>query len=158
MEPYSQGFGESLKNICQRYGIQVHFKGGATIKNLLVSPKDKDSIIRKSSVIYWFKCDKIDCEEKYIGESSRTFGERYREHLKVLSPIFEHQNTHWPHNISGELQNIRQGGQQYDKSSKGGHVHQGEQSHFEQEHWEVQPATPLGGDITFHSIVVNNKP
>ena len=75
---------------CQRCGIQVHFKGGATIKNLLVSPKDKDSIAKKSSVIYWFKCNKIDCEEEYIGESSRTFGERYREHLKALSPIYEH--------------------------------------------------------------------
>ena len=76
--PYSQCISESLKNICHRYGIQVHFKGGATIKNLLVSPKDKDSITKKSSVIYWFKCDKIDCKEEYIGEASRTFGERYR--------------------------------------------------------------------------------
>ena len=91
--PYSQGIGESLKNICQKYGIQVHFKGGETIKNLLVQPKDKDNITKKSSVIYWFKCDRIDCEEKYIGESARTFGERYREHLKAPSPIYEHQNN-----------------------------------------------------------------
>ena len=93
MVPYSQGISESLKNICQRYGIQVHFKGGATIKNLLVSPNDKDSITKKSSVIYWFKCDKIDCEEEYIGESSKTFGERYSKHLKAPSPIYEHQNN-----------------------------------------------------------------
>ena len=73
--------------------IQVHFKGGATIKNLLVSPKDKGSITKKSSVIYWFKCDKIDCEEEYIVESSRTFGERYQEHPKAPSPICEHQNN-----------------------------------------------------------------
>ena len=91
--PYSQGISESLKNICQRYGIQVHFKGGAIIKNLLVSPKDKESITKKSSVIYWFKCEKIVCEEEYIGESSRTFGERYKEHLKAPSPIYEHQNN-----------------------------------------------------------------
>ena len=58
--PYSKCISESIKNICQRYGIQVHFKGGTTSKNLLVSPKDKDSIIKKSSMIYWFKCDKID--------------------------------------------------------------------------------------------------
>ena len=91
--PYSQGISKSLKNICQRHGIQIHFKGGATIKNLLVLSKDKDNITKKSSVIYWFKCDKIDCEEEYIGESSRTFGERYREHLKAQSPIYEHQNN-----------------------------------------------------------------
>ena len=93
MVPYSQGISESLKNICQRYEIHVHFKGGATIKDLLVSPKDKDSITKKSSVIYWFKCDKTDCEEEYIGESSRTFGERYKEHLKAPLPIYELQNN-----------------------------------------------------------------
>ena len=39
--PYTQGLRESIKKICGRYGIQTHFKGGRTIKNLLVSPKDK---------------------------------------------------------------------------------------------------------------------
>ena len=87
--PYSQGISESFQNICRRYGIQVHFKGGKIIKHLLVSPKDKDNIIKKNGVIYWFKCDSIDCEEEYIGESARTFGERYKEHLKVPSLIYE---------------------------------------------------------------------
>ena len=72
--------------------MHVDFKGGTTLKNLLVSPKDKENITKKSSVIYWFRCDRIDCEDEYIGESSRTFGERYKEHLKALSPIFEHQS------------------------------------------------------------------
>ena len=40
--PYTQGLCESIKKICGRYCIQTHFKGGRTIKNLLVSPKDKD--------------------------------------------------------------------------------------------------------------------
>ena len=35
--PYTQGLCESIKKICGRYGIQTHFKGGSTIKNLLVS-------------------------------------------------------------------------------------------------------------------------
>ena len=30
--PYSQGISESFKNICKKYGIQVYFKGGKTIK------------------------------------------------------------------------------------------------------------------------------
>ena len=37
--PYTQGLCESIKKICGRYGIQTHFKGGTTIKNLLVSPQ-----------------------------------------------------------------------------------------------------------------------
>ena len=39
--PYTQGLCESIKKICGRYGIQTHFKGGSTIKNLLVSPRTK---------------------------------------------------------------------------------------------------------------------
>ena len=39
--PYTQGLCESIKMIFGRYGIQTHFKGGRTIKNLLVSPRTK---------------------------------------------------------------------------------------------------------------------
>ena len=39
--PYTQGLCESIKRICGRYGIQTHFKGGCTIKNLLVSLRTK---------------------------------------------------------------------------------------------------------------------
>ena len=51
--PYTQGLCESIKRICGRYGIQTHFKGGTTIKNLLVSPKDKDPMVNQSDAIYW---------------------------------------------------------------------------------------------------------
>ena len=37
-------------------------------------------------------CDRIDFEDKFTGESSRTFGERFEKHLKVPYPIYEHQN------------------------------------------------------------------
>ena len=39
--PYTQGLCESIKKICGRYGVQTHFKGGSTIKNLLISPMTK---------------------------------------------------------------------------------------------------------------------
>ena len=39
--PYTQGPCKSIKKICGRYGIQTHFKGSSTIKNLLVPPKTK---------------------------------------------------------------------------------------------------------------------
>ena len=34
----------------------------------------------------------MDCDEEYIGESSRTFGERFKEHQKAPSPIYDHYN------------------------------------------------------------------
>ena len=45
--PYHQGLSESYKNICKQYGIDVHLKGGQTIKDHLMSPKDKDPINKK---------------------------------------------------------------------------------------------------------------
>ena len=42
----------------------------------------------------------MDCNEEYIGESSRVFGERFKEHQKAPSPIFDHTNT------TGHIMNI----------------------------------------------------
>ena len=53
----------------------------------------QDPISKKSGVIYRFKCDMVECNEEYIGESSRTFGEKFKEHLKLHSPIYDHFNT-----------------------------------------------------------------
>ena len=80
------GMGGSFKNICYKYGVQTHFKGGNNQK-LLVRPKDQN---RKSNVIYSYQCTEVDCDEEYIGETSRTLGERYKEHLYELSPIHAH--------------------------------------------------------------------
>ena len=94
MIPYAQGIWEGIKDICEKHGVAVHFKGGQTLKNILVSPKDKDIMAKKNSVIYSYSCGRIDCDEEYIGDSGRTFGERFKEkHLKAPSPIFGHQNN-----------------------------------------------------------------
>ena len=90
--PYTQGLCESIKEICSRYGIQTHFKGGRTIKNLLVSPNNKDPVVNQSGAIYWYQCGDLGCNDEYIGETSRTLGERYKEHLKALSAIHHHSN------------------------------------------------------------------
>ena len=62
-------------------------------KNILVSPKDKDSMTKKKSVIYSYSCGRIGCDKVYTGESSRTSGERFKEHLKAPSPIYDHQSN-----------------------------------------------------------------
>ena len=48
--PYVKGLRESLKNICRKHGVQVHCKGGNTIKSLLMASKDKDPITKKNSI------------------------------------------------------------------------------------------------------------
>ena len=47
--PYYKGLSENLKRTCQKYGVQVYFKGGNTIKSLLMAPNDKDPLMKEWS-------------------------------------------------------------------------------------------------------------
>ena len=97
--PYHQGLGERIKRTYNKFGVQVFFKGRQTIRSLLIAPKDKDPITNKSGVIYRYECSEHGCNEEYIGESARNFAERFKEHQKTPSPIFDHCNT-TSHNIN----------------------------------------------------------
>ena len=44
---YEEGLSESVKNICKKYGIEVHFKSGKSIKDELVAPKDQNHLTKK---------------------------------------------------------------------------------------------------------------
>ena len=56
-----------------------------TIKQILVKPKDKDPMDN-----HGYQCGEFTCNEEYIRETYRTFGERFKEHLKEPSPIHAH--------------------------------------------------------------------
>ena len=58
-----------------------------------MAPKDKEPILKKSGVIYRYKCDRVECDEEYIGKLARTFAERFKEYLKAPSPIYDHYIT-----------------------------------------------------------------
>ena len=58
-----------------------------------MKPKDKDPKVSKSEVIYSYQCPHLDCNEEYIGETSRMLGERRKEHLKQPSPMHCHAQT-----------------------------------------------------------------
>ena len=62
--PYTQGTAKGFKNICGKYGIQVHFKGNTTIKQLLMKPKDQDPKEKKSGIIYSYLSTNIACDEE----------------------------------------------------------------------------------------------
>ena len=85
--PYTRGFSENFEKVCNKVGVQVHFRVNNTIHNLLVAPKDKDTITQKSGLIYWLKCTHAYCAEEYIEELERTFGERLKEHLRAFPPF-----------------------------------------------------------------------
>ena len=71
---FVKGLSENMKNICNKHGVQVYYKGGNTIKSLLMTPKDKDHITKKGVIIYRFKCNRVDCDDEYIGS--------HQEHLE----------------------------------------------------------------------------
>ena len=70
-----------------------------------MAPKDKDSKLQKSGVIYKYKCPQINCPEEYIGETGRAFGNRLKEHLRVPSPIHQHTSS-TGHPVSPDCFNI----------------------------------------------------
>ena len=121
--PYVPGICESIKNIGKKHRVAVYFKGGRTLKKILVSPKDKDEMVNKNSVIYNYCCGEIDCGAEYVGECGRTFGERFKEPLSnIYTP--EHQ---WPYDINKLLQDHWQRREQFGKNHTRSHVYQGQQ-------------------------------
>ena len=105
--------------------MQVYFRRGKTIKDLLVAPKDNDYITKRIGIIYRYNCDRLECDEEYIGESARTFGERFREHLKAPSPIYDHSNI-TGHITALESFSIMGGGSQPHEADKRSFIHKGQ--------------------------------
>ena len=66
----------------------------------------KYQIQQKSCIIYWYRCNRLDCVKEYIGKSATAFGERFKEHLitHIWPPIH-----HRPPNHIGQLQHCGQG-------------------------------------------------
>ena len=124
--PYYKGISESIKKTCSKHGVQVYFKGGNTIKNLLVAPKDQDTIQKKSGVIYRYKCDRVGCNEEYIGETSRTVGKRFKEHLKAPSPIYDHFKNHWSQYHYRKFEHSGEGGPEPQQIDKRSIIHKGQ--------------------------------
>ena len=85
--PYTEGLCKSIKRIYGRYDIQTHFKGNSNIKNLLVSPKDKDPMANKSGAIYWLQCGDLTCNDEYIGESPGPLVKDSRSTWRIL-PLY----------------------------------------------------------------------
>ena len=48
---------------------------------------------KQCNITYWYRCGRTECDDEYIGESARTFEERFQEHLKAPSPINQHDKT-----------------------------------------------------------------
>ena len=134
----------------KKHGIQVYFKGDKTIKDLLVAPKDKDHITKKSNMIYRFKCDGVECDEEYIGESSKIFGDRFKEHLKPPSPNiwpFQHHRSYY---YTAKFQYNAEGGPKPHEAYKRSNLHKDQQSIPKQKHSQIPSASHMGWGSVQH--------
>ena len=86
----------------------------------------------------------MECDEEYIGEIARTFGERFKEHLKALSPIHDHSNTTGHTTTLNNFSIVGREEQNLPRLIKEIIVHKGQQSIPEQKHRQIPSATHMG--------------
>ena len=110
---------------------------------------------KQSNIIYWYRCGRTECDEEYIGESARTFEERFKEHLKAPSPIYEHDNTTGHKTSVENCKNHWKRGSWHLQNHPGGHLHQSEQPYSKQKCGKIQPATYLGQSSVHHPRIQN---
>ena len=130
---YTKGTTENIKHICSKYGIQVHFKGNTTIKQILMKPNDRDPKDRKSGLIYSYQCPQLDCNDEYIGETARTLGERRKEQATLTHTwaFTSHRTSH----RQQQVQHHRKGGLGAGKNHKRLYLHKGKQPHLKPKYW-----------------------
>ncbi|KAI8493425.1 hypothetical protein Bbelb_288220 [Branchiostoma belcheri] len=109
--PYVQGVSEKLRRIFQNFNIATNFKPHSTLRQRLVHPKDRPYKGTKANVIYRLKCEEPNCNNTYIGETSRPLKVRYKEHCRpsangYSSAIFHHLQHNQGHSFKLESTDI----------------------------------------------------
>ena len=75
--PYIAGLSESIQRVCKDFDIKTAFKSGKTLRSYLTKVKDPIPITTESSILYSIPCS---CGKVYIGEKTRKFEQRVKEH------------------------------------------------------------------------------
>jgi hypothetical protein len=91
--PYVQGISEPLSRVMRRSNIMVHVRPHRTLRNMLVSVKDKVEMKDKCGVIYELACKA--CSSSYIGETERTLRKWIVEHKRESSPVGARMTDHF---------------------------------------------------------------
>ena len=153
--PFTKGLCESYKSICGKYGVQAYFRGGSTLKNLLMFPKDKDEMKKQSNIIYWYRCGRTECNNEYSGESDRTFEERFKEHLKAPSPFYEHENMTGDKTSVENFKIIGREGHGISRTIQETIYIRVNKLYSQQKCGQIQPATYLGQSSVHHPRTQN---
>ena len=92
--PYYKGISESIKKTCSKHGVQVYFKGGNTIKNLLVAPKDQEIIQKKvesyidTNVTGWNAMrNTLESPQEHFERGSKNISRHPPQYMTILTPL-----------------------------------------------------------------------
>ncbi|KAI8496644.1 hypothetical protein Bbelb_252990 [Branchiostoma belcheri] len=110
-QKHLRGVSEKLRRIFQNFNIAPNFKPHSTLRQRLVHPKDRPHKGTKANVIYRLKCEEPNCNNTYIGETSRPLKVRYKEHCRpsangYSSAIFHHLQHNQGHSFKLESTDI----------------------------------------------------
>ena len=90
--PYVNGVAERVQRVYKKYNVATAMKPYSTLRNLLVHPKDKRDKLQCSNCIYEIGCK--NCDNTYVGETSRLFGVRLSEHQAEVKKATNKKYTH----------------------------------------------------------------
>ena len=91
--PYINGLGECSKNICNKMGIHMNFKGGNTIRSFLVAPKGKVTITKKMGKSTGISMTKWSVIVSTLA-SVQDLWERLEEQFRAPSPFMSIPTSH----------------------------------------------------------------
>ena len=91
--PYSKGLSESLKKACSKHEVQVYFKEGMISGTSLWLERTKIPSLKRVESYTDINVAGWRVMKSTLVNLPRTFGERFREYQKSLSPIYDHSNS-----------------------------------------------------------------
>jgi len=80
--PYIKNLDNKLKNIANSAGLNIGFRPGQQIKNILNNHKHKIHKLNTAGCVYKISCK--DCSGVYVGETARSLRVRASEHRRAL--------------------------------------------------------------------------
>ena len=81
--PYINGLSEAVRRILAPFHVRTNFRPAHTLRKGLVCVKDSIPHEQKSGVVYYIPCS--TCPKTYIGQTSRSFLQRVKEHRRALA-------------------------------------------------------------------------
>ena len=90
--PYYKGISESIKKTCSEHGVQVYFKGGNTIKNLPVAPKDQhtvqkivESYIDTNVTVWNVMRNTLESPQEHLERGSKNISRHPPQYMTILT-------------------------------------------------------------------------